>query len=175
MPPPRVPAAGTEDGVVAAWDWRQPPRAPLWQLQLVVDGGYVGGLARCPGGTAVVAAAADGSLSLLDLRRSGEVAASVVPSGAPLRCCATDGCLAMVGDEGGVLHLWDVSAHLGQAAPPTSGAWTPPDPAGLFQPPLAAQPQSAINALAVAPQRGSAPGVALVTAHEGGLLRVYTA
>ncbi len=161
--------------MVAAWDWRQPPRAPLWQLQLVADGGYVGGLALCPSGTAAVAAAADGSLSLLDLRRSGEVAASVVPAGAPLRCCTTDGQVAMAGDEGGALHLWDISAQLGQAAVPRSGAWTPPDPAGLFLPPLAAQPQSAINALAVAPHPGTAAGVALVTAHEGGLLRMYTA
>ncbi|PRW57088.1 beach domain-containing [Chlorella sorokiniana] len=166
--------AGTEDGVVAAWDWRQPPRPPLWQLQLVADGGYVGGLALCPGGTAAVAAAADGSLSLLDLRRSGEVAASVVPAGAPLRCCATDGHVAVAGDEGGALHLWDVSAQLGQSAPAPSGAWTPPDPAGLFQPALVAQPRSAINALAVASQPGGAAGLVLVTAHEGGVLRVYT-
>lgn len=173
--PPAASAAGTEDGIVAAWDWRQPPRAPVWQRELVPDGGYVGDLDLCPGGTAALAAAADGSLSLLDLRRSGEVAASVVPAGAPLRCCATDGHVAVAGDEGGALHLWDVAGQLGQAAPPPSGAWTPPDPAGLFQPPLAAQPLSPINALAAVPHPAKPAGVTVVTAHEGGLLRVYNA
>ena len=156
--------------MVVAWDWRQPPRAPLWQHQLVADGGYVGGLDLCAGGAAAVAAAADGGLSLLDLRRGGEVAATVTPAAAPLRCCTTDGRLALAGDEGGALHLWDVAGQLGQAAPPPSGAWTPPDPAGLFVPPLAVEPPSA-----VAPRPGQPAGLALVTAHEGGLLRVYTA
>lgn len=166
-------AAGTEDGLVACWDLRQALLRPLWQRQLAQDD-YVGGLELCPDGASAVVAAADGSLSLLELRQSGEVAACVSPSGMPLRCVATDGLLAVAGDEGGGLHMWDVAAQLGAAAPRPPGVWTPPQPDGLF-PPLRAEPASAVNALAVAPSPGhAAAGVTLVTAHEGGLLRCYS-
>lgn len=165
--------AGTEDGVVAAWDLRQAPR-PLWERQLAPD--YVGGLALLPGRApaGAVVAAADGRLSLLDLRKGGEVVAAAVPSGQPLRCCTTDGHTALAGDEGGALHLWDVAALLGEAAPRPLGAWTPPAPSGLFAP-LAGDPPSAANALAVAPLPAGQPGVVVATAHEGGLLRTYVA
>lgn len=159
---------------MAAWDLRQAPRRPLWQRRLAQDN-YVGGLDLLPSGTGAVVAAADGALSLLDLRRGGEVSAAVVPSGQPLRCCATDGCIVLAGDEGGSLHLWDVSSQL-DATPlrAAGGVWTPPAPNGLF-PPLAAEPASPLNALAAAALPGGAPaGQAVVTAHEGGLLRCYT-
>ena len=154
---------------MAAYDGRQPPSSSaLWQQQLVEDN-YVGGLELCPGGATAVAAAADGSLSLLDLRKGGAVAAAVTPSGTPLRCCATDGALALAGDEGGSLHMADIAQLLGEPVA-RPGSWTPPQPDGLYAP-LAAAPASAINALAVAPS--GTTGVAVVTAHEGGLLRVY--
>jgi hypothetical protein len=163
--------AGTEDGLVAAWDPRQPARdQPLWRLQLLPDN-YVGGLDLCPGGTAAVVAAADGALSLLELRRGGEVAASVAPSGAPLRCCAADGSLALAGDEGGALHLWSVAQQLGGGNPLPAGAWTPPQPDGLF-PPLASGPASPVNALAAAPAGGG--GVDVITGHENGQLRWFS-
>ncbi len=169
-----------------AWDTRRPHFQPLWQLQLVADN-YVAGLELCPsssGSSMAVAAAADGTLSLLDLRRvpgssgGGGVRAAVVagacPSGMPLRCVATDGCLALAGDEGGALHMWDMAAQLGEASPAAlaSGAWTPPQPDGLL-PPLAAAPPSAVTALAAAP--GQMVGqLVLVTAHEAGMLRCFS-
>lgn len=161
---------------MAAWDLRQAPRAPLWQHALA-GGDYLGGLELLPSLTGALVAAGDGRLSLLDLRRNGQVAAAVAPSGRPLRCCATDGLLALAGDEGGALHLWNVSAQLGGApSPRAGGAWTPPAPDGLFAP-LAAEPASALNALAVAPLPGGgggAPGLALVAAHESGVVRCYS-
>lgn len=176
--------AGTEDGVVLAWDTRQPSPQPLWQLQLVADN-YVAGLELCPGpgsssSSMAVVAAADGTLSLLDLRRvpasggggSTAVVAEACPSGMPLRCVATDGRLALAGDEGGALHMWDVAALLAGASPAAPGAWTPPQPDGLF-PPLAAAPPSPVTALAAAP--GQAAGqVVVVTAHEAGMLRCFS-
>lgn len=157
---------------MAAWDLRQRPTAPLWRRQLLADN-YVGALELCPGGAVLVVAAADGSLSLLDMRRSGAVAASVAPSGLPLRCCATDGVVALAGDEGGGLHIWHIGQQLGQQAPLAAGVWTPPRPDGLL-PPLAADPPSAINALAAAPGGGASGGVDVVTGHEGGLLRWFS-
>lgn len=173
--------AGTEDGLLAAWDLRQPRPHPLWQFQLVADN-YIGGLEFCPGGgqagaSAAVVAAADGSLTLLDLRRAGAaaVAASVCPSGLPLRCCATDGRLVLAGDEGGALHMWDVAGQLGEPALLAPGAWTPPQPNGLY-PPLPTAPASAVNALAAAPASpdGEGGGVVVVSAHEAGVLRCYS-
>lgn len=158
--------------MVAAWDPRAAPRRALWQRQLAPDS-YIGGLDLGPSGASAVAAAADGRLSLLDLRKGGEVAAAATPSGQPLRCVATDGHLALAGDEAGALHLWGVAALLEGAPPAPSGAWTPPAPSGLWAP-LAAEPRSAINALAVAPLPGGGGGVVVATAHEGGLLHTYS-
>lgn len=183
--PHRTPALpllpGTEDGLVLGWDCRQPHSQPAWQLQLVADN-YVAGLELCPGssGNTAVAAAADGTLSLLDLRRlpgssgSTAVVAAACPSGMPLRCVATDGQLALAGDEGGSLHMWDVAAQLGGAssAALSPGAWTPPQPNGLF-PPLASAPLSTVTALAAAPCQ-LAGQVVLVTAHEAGTLRCFS-
>jgi hypothetical protein len=159
--------------LVASWDLRCPSHSLAWSHQLLA-GDYIGGLELCQGAPAVVVGAADGSLSLLDLRRAGAVLAAVSPSGLPLRCVASDGALALAGDEGGTLHLWNVGQQLGCAPAPAAGAWTPPRPDGLLAP-LAADPPSPINALAAAPAcGGSAGGLDVVIGHEDGLLRWYS-
>lgn len=158
---------------MAAWDVRQATHTPLWQHALA-GGDYVGGLELLPSLVGALVAAGDGRLSLLDLRRGGQVVAAVAPSGQPLRCCATDGLLALAGDEGGSLHVWDVSGQLsGAPSPRAAGAWTPPAPDGLFAP-LATEPAAALNGLAVAPLPGGG-GMALVAAYESGVVRCYSA
>ena len=61
---------------------------------------YLGGLAITPDGLYTVAAAADGVLSLLDMRKAG-ARLSYVSCSAPLRCLQTDGRYAAVGLENG--------------------------------------------------------------------------
>lgn len=74
--------------------------APGLHAQAAVSQDYIGGLALSPDGHAVLVAAADGAASLLDARKGGARLASVA-CGSPLRCAATDGCLALLGSEGG--------------------------------------------------------------------------
>ena len=79
-------SAGTEDGLVSAWDLRAPAAAGgrLWEQQDSQD--YVGGVCLPPDGDYALAATADGALSLLDLRRSGaplSQAACGAPPSAP--------------------------------------------------------------------------------------------
>ncbi len=91
-------AAGTEDGHVTAWDVAS--GAKVWEQALSQD--YIGGLQLTPDGNFAVVAAADGSLSLLDVRRGG-LQLSCAACGPPLRCCATDGELALSGTEDGTV------------------------------------------------------------------------
>ena len=130
-----------------------------------------------PGGAHVVAACADGTLSLLDLRKSGAVA-SFVACGTPLRCSASDGATAVGGGESGAVVFWDVAQQLGHA--PAAGPIMHPELDGLYAP-LEAQPPSAVNALAWAARMPGGPGggggdaLCLATGHEGGVLRLYWA
>ena len=48
----------------------------------------------------MLVAAADGTASLLDMRRSG-ARVSHVACGAPLHCAVSDGCMALLGKENG--------------------------------------------------------------------------
>ena len=61
---------------------------------------YLGGLAITPDGLYTLAAAADGVLSLLDMRKAG-ARLSYASCSAPLRCLQTDGRYAVVGLENG--------------------------------------------------------------------------
>lgn len=61
---------------------------------------YLGGLAITPDGLYTLAAAADGVLSLLDMRKAG-ARLSYASCSAPLRCLQTDGRYAVVGLESG--------------------------------------------------------------------------
>ena len=61
---------------------------------------YLGGLAITPDGFYTLAAAADGMLSLLDMRKAG-ARLSYASCSAPLRCLQTDGRYAAVGLENG--------------------------------------------------------------------------
>ena len=69
-------------------------------MQMAVSQDYIGGLSLSSAEQAVVVAAADGTASLLDLRRSG-AEVSRVACGAPLHCVVSDGCVAMLGREDG--------------------------------------------------------------------------
>ncbi len=90
--------AGTEDGQVTAWDLASGSKA--WEQSVSLD--YIGGLQLTPDGSYAMVAAADGSLSLLDVRRGG-ARLSCVACGPPLRCCTTDGDLALAGTEDGTV------------------------------------------------------------------------
>ena len=69
-------------------------------MQVAVSQDYIGGLSLSSTEQAVVVAAADGSASLLDMRRSGaEVLRTAC--GAPLHCVASDGRVALLGREDG--------------------------------------------------------------------------
>jgi WD40 repeat protein len=72
--------AGTEEGVVSAWDLRS--HNPIWSVSVASD--YVGSLTLTPCGRFVVAGAADGYVPVLDVRRGGTRLASV-PIEAPVR------------------------------------------------------------------------------------------
>lgn len=61
---------------------------------------YIGGLALTPDGQQATAAAGDGHLTLLDLRKAGEKAAEV-SCGSPLLCCQTDGQALAAGTQAG--------------------------------------------------------------------------
>jgi WD40 repeat protein len=159
--------AGTEDGAVVALDSRS-PRAPVWET-LVCDGGdYIGGLAAAPDGRHVVAAAADGALSLLDFRKGG-ARVSRTACGAPLRCVATDGGTAAAGGEGGMIALWDVALQLGVAGAPAGTS--APGLDGLYEP-LRSVTGEAVNALAVVPGEN---GLLMAAGHEDGSLGLFEA
>ena len=67
---------------------------------MTVSQDYIGGLAAPPGGSLLIAAAADGTLSLLDTRRYGaRIAGATI--GSPLRCCDTAANLVAIGTESG--------------------------------------------------------------------------
>ena len=75
--------------------WRRPVHT-----QASVSKDYLGGLAITPDGLYTLAAAADGVLSLLDMRKAG-ARLSYASCSAPLRCVQTDGRYAAVGLENG--------------------------------------------------------------------------
>ncbi|KAL6785485.1 hypothetical protein ACKKBF_B00450 [Auxenochlorella protothecoides x Auxenochlorella symbiontica] len=96
--------AGTEAGAVLGWDPRR-GGAPAWRSVLGQD--IVAGLSVDAGSAPrVSAAAADGRLRLLDLRRGGAVMASAA-LGSPLLCAACPGPgWTAAGDEEGAAWLW---------------------------------------------------------------------
>ena len=69
-------------------------------MQAAVSQDYIGGLSLSSAEQAVVVAAADGSATLLDMRRSG-AEVSRTACGAPLHCVASDGRVALLGREDG--------------------------------------------------------------------------
>jgi hypothetical protein len=72
--------------------------------QAHVSRDYVGGLALTPDGLYTLVAAADGVVSLLDVRKAG-ARLSYATCSAPLRCLQTDGRYAVVGLESGQARL----------------------------------------------------------------------
>jgi hypothetical protein len=137
---------------------------------------YVGGLALLPGGNYVAAAAADGTLSLLDWRRAGEPAATA-GCGAPLRCCACDGALMLAGSEAGQLHMWNLAQLTGGGGQDAgdSGGFSLAGPDGLY-PPLSCPTRAAVNGTAVAVNADGDGGGASVLAalEDGSLVRFST-
>lgn len=69
-------------------------------LQTRVSSEYIGGLVQTPNGQQAIAAAGDGHLTLLDMRKAGDKAAEV-SCGSPLLCCQTDGQAVAVGTQAG--------------------------------------------------------------------------
>ena len=65
---------------------------------------YIGGLVHTPDGQHAIAAAGDGHLTLLDMRKAGEKAAEV-SCGSPLLCCQTDGQTVAAGTQAGQVNL----------------------------------------------------------------------
>lgn len=138
--------AGTEEGWLSGWDLRCAPEAgPAWRQQLSQD--YLGGVALTPDGRHALVAAADGAMHLLDLRHAAAGPLSTGRCRQPLRCCsALDGELAVAGDEGGALQLWDIGQLTGARTAPVGRL--PPSPDGLYQPfPVAAGEQACSAAI----------------------------
>lgn len=77
-----------------------PERLATLDVQVSVSQDYIGGLRLTPDGLTVVAAAADGVASLLEMRKAG-ARLSYAACGGPLRCAETDGHLALLGNESG--------------------------------------------------------------------------
>lgn len=119
------------------------PPHPLPPLQVSSD--YVGGLSLLPGGNYVAAAAADGTLSLLEWRRAGERIASA-SCGSPLRCCSCDGQLMLAGTESGQLLMWNLAQMTGEAS---SAGFSLAGPDGLY-PALSCPSKAPVNCVAVA-------------------------
>lgn len=109
---------------------------------------YIGGLSLLPGGNYMAAAAADGSLSLLEWRRAGERVAGA-SCGSPLRCCSCDGHLLLAGSESGQLFVWNLAQLTGEAPGSSGGgSFSLAGPDGLF-PPLSCPSKAAVNCVAV--------------------------
>jgi WD40 repeat protein len=113
-------------------------------LSVQVSSDYVGGLSLLPGGNYVAAAAADGTLSLLEWRRAGERIAAA-SCGSPLRCCSCDGHLLLSGSESGQLLMWNLAQLTGE----TNSEFSLAGPDGLY-PPLSCPSKAAVNCVAVA-------------------------
>ncbi|KAF8059207.1 lvsF [Scenedesmus sp. PABB004] len=161
---------GSDEGTVAAWDLRT--RQHIWATQVSAGGDYVGGVSLLPGGNHVAAAAADGSLSLLEWRRAGLRVAGAA-CGAPLRCCACDGALLIAGAEGGQLALWGLSQLTAATGDDGGGSVSlAAGPDGLY-PPISAPSRAAVNGVAVAAGGAAALGggaVVLAALDDGALV-----
>lgn len=73
-------------------------------IQAAISQDYIGGLSLSSEEHNVLVAAADGTASLLDMRKSG-ARVSHVACGAPLHCAISDGCMALLGKENGEVGL----------------------------------------------------------------------
>lgn len=138
-----------------------------------VSSDYVGGLSLLPGGNFVAAAAADGSVSLLDWRRAG-VKVATASCGTPLRCCACDGHLMISGTESGQLMMWNLSQLLGQ---PTAEGFSLAGPDGVF-PPVSCPSKAAVNGVGVGvlgPSRDHSESAChVLAALDDGMLVLFT-
>jgi WD40 repeat protein len=152
---------GLENGQVACWDPRLPSASSsssitrtatglAWEVEVSPEGDYVGGVTWTPDGECAVAATGDGHLTLIDPRKTG-TALSQVQCGGPLRCCDTDGDMAVAGREDGSIVFWSVAQQRGRqrgggGGMVASGRDTP-DLDGLYAP-LSTGFNSPIDALA---------------------------
>ncbi|WIA38602.1 hypothetical protein OEZ86_001912 [Tetradesmus obliquus] len=173
---------GTDEGTVAAWDLRT--QQQIWATQVSAD--YVGGLSLLPGGNYVAAAAADGSMNLLEWRRGGLSIASA-SCASPLRCCACDGSLMIAGSEAGQLLMWSLAqltgpqagtgagggAALGSPEAVRGGLMAGPD--GLY-PPVSCPSRAAVNGVGVAVtgSGGSSGSCSVLAAMDDGLLVLFS-
>ncbi|XP_024362547.1 uncharacterized protein [Physcomitrium patens] len=93
--------SGAEDGTILAWDLRN-PTSSVWRCS---GGGSATGLRLTDDVNQVVAASTDGSLRVLETRRSGAVLASKEFKSS-LRCCEIAGDLIIAGSADGSLFFW---------------------------------------------------------------------
>lgn len=184
---------GLENGQLACWDPRLPIASPstpgstrtatglAWEVEVSPEGDYVGGVRWTPDGECAIAATADGHLTLIDPRKTGTIL-SQVHCGGPLRCCDTDGDVAVAGREDGSMVFWSVAQQRGRQREGgggggmfTSGCDTP-DVDGLYAP-LSTGFNSPINALAAVVSgydgTDTKGEVWLVASHENGLLAPF--
>ncbi|BBN03886.1 factor associated with neutral sphingomyelinase activation [Marchantia polymorpha subsp. ruderalis] len=94
--------SGAEDGTVKAWDLRA-STSSVWQYGAGTNA--ITGLRLTDDSSNVVVASTDGSLRVLEMRRSGAELASK-DCGSPLKCCDIAGPLVIAGSEDGALHFW---------------------------------------------------------------------
>ena len=73
-------------------------------LQVQLSSDPISGLAMTPDEQHIFAAAEDGNLSLLDLRKAGAVV-SKASCKTPLLCCQTDGQTAVAGGQNGEVSV----------------------------------------------------------------------
>jgi hypothetical protein len=142
----------------------------------------------------VAAAAADGSMTLLEWRRGG-VAVANASGASPLRCCACDGSLMIAGTESGQLLMWSLAQLTGQQVASTTtaavsaaagdagsgqlqravsgGLMAGPD--GLY-PPVSCASKAAVNGVGVAVtgSTGGAGSCSVFAAMDDGMLVMFS-
>jgi hypothetical protein len=161
-------------------------------LLLQVSSDYVGGVSLLPGGNYVAAAAADGSMTLLEWRRGG-VAVANASGASPLRCCACDGSLMIAGTESGQLLMWSLAQLTGLqvASTTTAAASAAAGDAGLLRravsgglmagpdglyPPVSCASKAAVNGVGVAvtSSAGGAGSCSVFAAMDDGMLVMFS-
>lgn len=95
-------AVGTEDGEVYVWSMVERNLHRKYQ----VHAASVKSLCYSPDGDKLASCGSDKSFKILDLQTGMSVYTKTMDSG--LRCLKWDGFLLLLGNEDGVLYVWDI-------------------------------------------------------------------